>query len=386
VDTLPILTSSQGHTLIARVARFCQAHDLVHPGTRIIVGLSGGPDSVFLLHALVALRDVQQLTLIAAHLDHGWRTTSAEDVAFCATLTNQLNVPFVHEHARNLAKMFNSTRHTTGSLEDQGRRMRRTFFERVQHEHQAGAIALAHHQDDQHETFFIRLTRGAGLAGLAGIRPKAKQYIHPLLCCTKREILDTLHEHALPYQIDATNTDQKFLRNRIRTHLLPCLHNCDNRSQASLTRAIEQLQETDAYLEQATEKLLESMLVPANHTIGHTNPPKTAHPAPSHAIALPSPLILSEVEGGASSGCKLTKPKNLWICCATLCAQHPYMQKRLVLNWLIRAGVPFTPSEALLEEILRFLRTDRGGTHSPAQTWHIIKKKCYAGIALKSAP
>ena len=115
----------------------------------------------------------------------------------------------------------------TGSQEDRGRRLRRTFLEKIAKEHSADAIALGHHQDDQQETFFLRLIRGASITGLAGMKPRHGLYIRPLLDCKKESILTYLRTEGLSFLHDSTNEDDSFLRNGIRLNVLPALRSCD---------------------------------------------------------------------------------------------------------------------------------------------------------------
>lgn len=142
-------------SLVDTVAHFIAQHDLITPNRTIIVGLSGGPDSVCLLSLLKKLASSYEITVIAAHLDHGWRTQSGQDAAFCKEFAESLGVTYIQAHASEikLTKPYN------GSKEEQGRMLRRQFFETVAADTNAHAIALAHHQDDQQETFFLRMIR-----------------------------------------------------------------------------------------------------------------------------------------------------------------------------------------------------------------------------------
>src|SRR5579872_5515274 len=111
--------------MVRNITDFIAAHNLISPNQTIIVGLSGGPDSVFLLHMLVQVREQYNLTLIAAHLDHQWRENSAEDAAFCLQLCDQLKVQFVYAKASEFADRVE----VNGSKEELGRKLRRIYFE-----------------------------------------------------------------------------------------------------------------------------------------------------------------------------------------------------------------------------------------------------------------
>jgi tRNA(Ile)-lysidine synthase len=321
-------------SLIKRVEEYCIQRQLLSPDQTIIIGLSGGPDSVFLMHVLCTLRTHYNLHLIAAHLDHGWRTNSHEDVEFCKQLSTSMQVDFVHAHATDL-----KTPKKSGSLEEQGRSLRRAFFAQLAKEksaHGPALIALGHHADDQQETFFIRLMRGAGVTGLAGIKPRDGMIIHPLLCCSKKEIINFLTTETIPYLTDPTNTDDQFLRNRIRSSVLPALRACDNRFDSSLARTMDRLREADDYLTRTAQTLF---------------------------------LALSSHHNGVLS---ISIPKLLEL--------HPYMQKQVILQWLIAAHVPFTPSTSFFKEIIRFLQNTRSNKHTFYTRWSMSKQADLATI------
>lgn len=324
------------NTLLNDCMRFCDHNQLIPRDKTVVIGLSGGPDSVFLLHLLCSIRTERNLTLVAAHLDHGWRAQSHEDVAFCQKMADQHAVTFVHGHARNFPSPSTNKSQKTGSLEALGRAARRAFFEHVAQDKRADFIALGHHADDQLETFFIRLTRGAGVAGLAGILPRNGIYVHPLLLARKQEILAFLAENQLPYLVDSTNTDRRFLRNRIRHDVIPALSKTDARFTDSAARTITLLQKTQDYLTHETEKSLRE--------IGSVNDGK------------------------------------FWIDSAKLLALHTFLRDQVILAWLIQARTPFTPSQDLIQEIVRFLGNNKSSCHTLYDSWRITKKQCYACI------
>ena len=165
--------------LLSRFKEFITEHNLIIPEKNIILGLSGGPDSVFLLYILLQSGLLDKKFIIAAHIDHGWRAQSFKDLEFCQNLCQQLGVQFESISLKECK-----------STEEEGRNGRRAFFESLALKYNASCIALAHHANDQQETFFLRLIRGASLEGLIGIRPKSGLYIHPLLTIYKQEILD----------------------------------------------------------------------------------------------------------------------------------------------------------------------------------------------------
>src|SRR5260221_9609791 len=137
--------------------------------------------------------------------------------------------------------------------------MRRYFFEKVLQEHNADCIALAHHAQDQEETFFIRLIRGSSLTGLTAIKAKHGHYIRPLLETNKSDILAWLHENNIPYATDTTNDSSDYLRNRIRMNVLPALRTCDDRFATNFLSTLNRLQSTEQFLEQLTLKTFEDI-------------------------------------------------------------------------------------------------------------------------------
>lgn len=291
----------------------------------IIVGLSGGPDSVCLLHLLAQLKKTMNLNIIAAHLDHGWRPESGTDATWCQKLCQTLNIPIILQTASSMSYQ---PKHN-GSKEDAGRKLRRYFFESLVTQHHAQVIALAHHQDDQIETFFIRLLRGSSIAGLTGMKQQDGLYLRPLLSLSKSDILNYLDHHQLSFLIDASNESNAFLRNRIRHDLLPTLSTVDARWSKTIPSCIEQLQQTNDFLESHTQAMLESISTPTT--------PKT--------IDIQKFLML-----------------------------HPAIQHRILLNLMISAKTPFIPSTALFVEIIRFLQSNKHQQHTILTKWLINKK------------
>ncbi len=240
--------------LIDKVRTFSEEHQLFPKGSPLIVGVSGGPDSVALLSVLKTVQPTYGYSLIAAHLDHQWRAESYKDVAFCKDLCQSLAIEFVPTTADKitLAKKAHSQ-------EDKGRLLRRAYFEELAKKYHAGAIALGHHYNDQQETFFLRMIRGASIAGLAAMKPKQDLYIRPLLACSKAELLAYLKEEGLSFMTDETNSDPRYLRNAIRHQVIPALRNCDERFEGSFYKTLKAVQETDAYLERVAEETYERL-------------------------------------------------------------------------------------------------------------------------------
>lgn len=223
--------------LSARVAGIIYEQQLFRPGDTLIIGLSGGADSTALLDLLANLPEIP-LRLIAAHLNHCLRGAESDaDEEFCRELAEQYKIPF---ESRRIDVQ---TIADTGSLnlEDAGRRARIEFFDDLLTARQATAVVLAHHADDQAETVLMRLLRGSGMTGLAGMSYRnSRGYVRPLLSISRTEIVAHLAERGLVWREDISNLDTSFLRNRIRHELLPLLekYNPSVRSCLATTAAI----------------------------------------------------------------------------------------------------------------------------------------------------
>jgi tRNA(Ile)-lysidine synthase len=192
-------------------------------GERVVAAVSGGPDSTVLLSVLAALREDLRLDLHAAHLNHGLRPEAALDAAAAAGMAASLGCPY-HEATEDVAAAAARERR---SIEDAGREARYRFLAGVAARIQAAVIATGHTRDDQAETVLMRLLRGSGPRGLAGIPPVRPhgglRVIRPLIETPRAEITRYLARHALAAREDASNRDLSVLRNRVRLVLLPIL-------------------------------------------------------------------------------------------------------------------------------------------------------------------
>ncbi len=232
--------------LITRVIRVVRQHHLFQPGDTVIVGLSGGADSTALLDLLAGLPGFS-LRLVAAHLNHCLRGPESDaDEEFCRNLALRYAIPF---ESRRLDVKEYATQQGL-NLEDAGRRARIAFFDELRVTWQATAVALAHHADDQAETVLMRLLRGAGPDGLAGMPYRnGRGSIRPLLNISRSEIEAWLTERGLTWREDASNRDTAFLRNRIRHELLPLLEQYNPAIRERLTATAALLADENDLLE-----------------------------------------------------------------------------------------------------------------------------------------
>lgn len=207
--------------LAAQIRRTIERHALLDRGARVLVALSGGADSVGLLHLLREVeRDGYLRVVGVAHFNHQLRGDAADaDAAFCQSVGAALGLP-VEVGAADVRA---AARESGRSIEDMARSLRYEFLEAAATRLEADVIAVGHTRDDQAETFLLRLLRGAGPRGLAGIRPRAGRVVRPLLDVSRAELRAYVDAHGFDYREDATNEDVTIPRNRVRHELMPFL-------------------------------------------------------------------------------------------------------------------------------------------------------------------
>ena len=230
---------------------------MLAPGERVLVAVSGGVDSIVLLHLLYELREELGVFLIVAHLDHRIRgEESRADAEFVAAEAQKMGLPLVLE-AHDVPRY--AEEHDL-SLEEAAREVRYRFLEAAAAKVGADRIALGHQRDDLVETLLINLLRGAGLPGLRGMAPVRGRLIRPLIECSRAEIENFAQEHRLEYRQDRTNLERKFLRNRIRLELLPLLEEYRPGVAARLAQTAQVLGEATDYLEELARERLEELV------------------------------------------------------------------------------------------------------------------------------
>ena len=244
---------------IGRARETLNRHGMIDKGDRIIVAVSGGPDSVCLLDILHRLREEMGIELLVAHFDHGLRPR--EDEA---------ETRFVHDLALSMGLSFESekghlTAETGGvSIEEKARDARYAFLEDLSNRHQAKKIAVGHTLNDQAETVIMRLLRGSGPSGLAGIPPvRDKKIIRPLIDISREEILSYLKAGNLSYVTDSSNLQRVFLRNRIRLDLMPRLLDYQPRLIEHLGRLAQLLRDENLFMDMQADQWLKNEAEPA---------------------------------------------------------------------------------------------------------------------------
>lgn len=228
------------------------------PNSGILVALSGGPDSVALLLGTKIWADERQRPIAACHLNHCLRGVHADkDALFCQNLCDILGIKlFTHtEDPRPLA------RQRGAGLEEAARNLRHGFFHKILNENdQLHCIATGHHRDDQSETLVMRLFRGTGPDGMAGIRPVSGQVIHPLLSIPRSQILAWLEELGQPWRTDASNLDGDNTRSRLRRELFPLVRSIFGDGADHTPARLAELWEDDLdFLEQSANNFFESL-------------------------------------------------------------------------------------------------------------------------------
>ena len=198
-----------------KVRRWCRENAMLSPGQTVVCAVSGGADSVAMLHILCSLREALGVTVSAAHFNHRLRGAESDrDEAFVRKLCDDWGVPLAAASGDAAAR----ARETGESLEEAARNLRYTFFASL-----GQAVATAHTADDNLETMLLNFLRGTGLTGLGGIPPKRDFLVRPILCCTRQEVLAYLDAHRLPHVEDSTNAADDCVRNRLRHNVLPLL-------------------------------------------------------------------------------------------------------------------------------------------------------------------
>lgn len=238
--------------MVEKVKRYAKKWHMLDEQDRIIVGVSGGADSVCLLFVLSEIRKEIPIDLVVVHVNHGLRGAEADaDEAYVKQLCETLAIPFC-SYRENIELIAKSRKQST---EEAGREVRRACFADTLERYGGNKIALAHHKNDNAETMLHNLARGTGLKGLGGMKPVQGIYIRPLLCLDRAEIEAFLRERGISYCEDVTNASDDYTRNRIRNHVLPFFEKEVNAAAVDhMGETMAQLQEIQAFLELQTEE------------------------------------------------------------------------------------------------------------------------------------
>lgn len=251
------------YRLIRQVRHVGQEENLWTLGDTIVVAVSGGPDSVILMHILKHLAEDPELglRLVCAHVNHGFRGAESDrDAEFVRGLSHQLGIPFELGSFDIPAYM----KETGKGAQIAAREKRYEFLHNVARRYGASKIALAHHADDQAETVMMRILRGSGPAGLAGMRMKRREknveLLRPLLRIYKTELVQACHSNDIEFVTDSSNLSVKYARNAVRLDVLPFLGQYNGQLPQSLNRLAELVREEDDYLDQEAGRYYREMV------------------------------------------------------------------------------------------------------------------------------
>jgi len=238
-----------------KVEKTIKKFSLIPQNSKVLVALSGGPDSVALLHVLLQLKENLRIEVAAAHLNHMLRDGESErDEQFVKDLCRKWNVPLFirRENVKEISKGKN--------VEAVAREIRYRFLKETLKEFDGDFIATGHTASDLAETVILNLTKGTGIKGLRGFLPKRDRIVRPLFEVTREEVERYVEENRLPFVIDSSNFKTDFERNLVRIEVIPVLKNINPRLEEAVLRSAEVLREIEGFLSEKVENLLQNYL------------------------------------------------------------------------------------------------------------------------------
>ena len=253
--------------ILGKIEKNILENNLIEDNDKIVIGVSGGPDSMCLVHSLILLQDKFkeeyniEYSIVVAHVNHMIREESKYEKVFVENFCKKNNIPFFYleENVEEKSKEYKM------SEETYGRKIRYDFFDKIVLETNATLIATAHNMNDDVETILLNIIRGTGLKGLTGMKFKYKNIIRPLLNIEKKDIMLYNDENNLNPCIDKTNFENKYSRNKIRNILIPILENEYNSNiKSSLIRMKKILENDENFLNNYTEKIVNNSIIDNN--------------------------------------------------------------------------------------------------------------------------
>ncbi len=240
---------------VMKILKTIEKYQMIKPKDHVVVGLSGGADSVTLLHVLCCLKDKLGIDITAVHVNHGIRGEEAQkDEEFAKSLCNKLGIG-IEIYGYDVLR---EAKEAGQSIELAGRKVRQRAFNEVLKSQQAQLIALGHNLDDNAETVLMRILRGTATSGLVGIKPKNGKIIRPLIETSRREIERYCDEKSIQYKIDSTNQSREYTRNKIRHELMPNIRDEYNPNiNETLHKMTYVISAENDYLEEMTGKAFE---------------------------------------------------------------------------------------------------------------------------------
>ena len=244
-----------------KVLETIRKHELIENGDTIVIGVSGGPDSMTLLNVLILLNKMQKINckLVVAHINHGIRVEADEETKYVQEFCQKNNIPcYVRKE-----KVEELARESKIGTEEAGRKARYEFFDEISQKTSSNKIAVAHNKNDKIETIIMHVLRGSGTSGLIGIEPiRENKYIRPLIETAREDIEKYCLENNLEPKIDKTNLESIYKRNKIRNDLIPYIKKEFNPNIVkTINRLSEVATEENEYLEKIAKSEFENISV-----------------------------------------------------------------------------------------------------------------------------
>ncbi|MDQ1238920.1 MAG: tRNA(Ile)-lysidine synthase [Thermodesulfobacteriota bacterium] len=249
------MSSKSGSRLFLKEVRgTIQRHHMIPERTGVLAAVSGGPDSVAMLHALCELSMEMNFRVVVAHLDHALREEAAGDAEFVCNLAEELGL----EWRCRRVDVRGKARSEGISIEEAGRLLRYEFLEEIRRSVSVPVIASGHHRDDALETFFLRLFRGSSVEGLCGIPAVRGNIVRPLMGVSRQQIMAFLEENRIPYRVDSSNFDSSVDRNFVRNQLFPFIEDRFPSFRKPMARTMKVIETEDHFLEGTSEEFYAS--------------------------------------------------------------------------------------------------------------------------------
>jgi len=244
--------------MINAVLKTIQKYNLINPNDKIVLGVSGGPDSLFMLDILNKLKQELKIELIVAHVNHKIRAEADEEEQFVRKFCEKIGIEF---YAKRIEVEKYANNNKIG-LEEAGRKVRYEFFDEVLKQTKSNKIAVAHNKNDKVETMIMHILRGSGIAGLQGIQPQTNKIIRPIIEIERKDIEKYCEENELQPRIDKSNFDNNYTRNKIRNVVIPYIKEEFNPNFIeTMTRLSELITEENTFLNRLTETEYNKILI-----------------------------------------------------------------------------------------------------------------------------
>ena len=253
--------SREVKSLKEEVLNTINRYELIESGDKIVLGVSGGPDSISMLNILYELKEKLKISIVVCHVNHGLRENATRDEKFVKEFCEERNIEFYILHA----DILNEAKKAKAGLEETGRRIRYEFFEKILEQTNSNKIAIAHNKNDNAETVIMNLIRGTGINGLKGIEVKTKHYIRPLIEIDRQKIEDYCSQENLNPVKDETNDENEYTRNKIRNIIIPYIKKEFNPNIIeNLSRLSSIAKEETEYIKANTEQMYGQLLIKEN--------------------------------------------------------------------------------------------------------------------------